>query len=133
MRRVLVGVLVALLALTGCSQVIGTADWDRIEVSSTAVAGGDYTLVVTPDEFTYTVDGKATADKLPDGVWTTLTTGVRALGGREAVKCADGQAIQIRALAGTTLKQSYAANSCDAGDALKQAQALVEQFIATIS
>lgn len=128
----MVGILVVLLALTGCSQAIGTADWDRIEVSYAAGGGGDYTLVVTPAEFTYTVDGKETADKLPDGAWATLTTGVRALGGREAVKCADGQEIRIRALSGTAVKQAYAANSCDAGDALKQAQALVEKVIALI-
>lgn len=131
MRRVVVGVLVLLLALTGCSQVLGTADWDRIEVAYTA--GSDsYTLVVTPSEASYTIDGKESSQKLPEGLWTTVVTGVRALGGREPTKCANGEEIQIVAKAGSAVKQTFAANSCDAGDALKQAKALMEQVIALI-
>jgi hypothetical protein len=136
MKRILVGVVVLLLALSGCSQVLGTADWDRIEASFTADAStgskGDYTLVVTPTEASYTIDGKTSSQKLPEGAWTTLTTGVRALGPREGAACADGQAIQILAKAGGAVKQTYQANSCDAGDAMKQAKALLEQFIALI-
>ena len=132
MRRVAVGVLVLLLALTGCSQVLGIADWDKIVVNYTDEAGGDYALVVTPAEAISTIDGEETSHKLPDGFWNTLVTGVRALGEREAVTCAEGQAIKIQATSGGAVKQTYAANSCDAGDALKSAQKLVEQLLPLI-
>jgi hypothetical protein len=128
--------MVVLLALSGCSQVLGTADWDRIEASfSAGIATGEkggYTLVVTPTEVTYTIDGKESSEKMPDGLWTTLTTGVRALGAREGSTCADGEAVQIVAKAASTVKQSFQANSCDAGDAMKQAKALLDQVIALI-
>lgn len=130
------GVMVVLLALSGCSQVLGTSDWDRIEATFSAGmadnAKAGYTLVVTPTEASYTVDGKKNSQKLPDGAWTTLTTGIRALGAREGTTCADGEAVQIVAKAGSTVKQSFQANSCDAGDVMKQAKALLDQVIALI-
>ncbi|MGV8910173.1 MAG: hypothetical protein ACOH1Y_14425 [Propionicimonas sp.] len=131
MKRVVVGVVVLLLALAGCSQVLGTADWDRVEASYSGDSGA-YTLVVTPTEASYTIGGKESSQKLPDGVWTTLTTGVRALGAREATTCAKGESVQIAAKAGSAVKQSFAANSCDAGDAMKQAKAILDQVIALI-
>lgn len=120
-----------LLALTGCSQVLGTTDWDRIEASYAGDSGA-YTLVVTPTEASYTLDGKTSSQKLPDGVWTTLTTGVRALGARAITPCANGESVEIVAKAGATVKQTFAANSCDAGDAMKQAKALLDQIIQLI-
>ena len=131
MRRIVVTALVLVLALAGCSQVLGTSDWDRIEASYAGTSGA-YTLVVTPTEATYTIDGKKSSQKLPDGVWTTLTTGVRALGPREGTTCAKGESVQIVAKAGTAVKQSFAANSCDAGDAMKQAKAILDQVIQLI-
>ena len=123
--------LVLLLAFAGCSQVLGTADWDRIEAGYVADSGA-YTLVVTPTEASYTIDGKKSSQKLPDGVWTTLTTGVRALGPRDGTTCAKGESVQIVAKAGAVVKQSFAANSCDAGDAMKQAKAILDQVIALV-
>ncbi|MBK9697245.1 MAG: hypothetical protein IPO80_07570 [Propionibacteriaceae bacterium] len=61
MRRVAVGVLVLLLSLTGCSQVLGIADWDKIVVNYTDEAGGDHALVVTPAEAISTIDGEETS------------------------------------------------------------------------
>ena len=131
MRRIVVTALVLVLALAGCSQVLGTSDWDRIEASYSSTSGA-YTLVVTPAEATYTIDGKKSSQKLPDGAWTTLTTGVRALGAREGTTCAKGESVQILAKAGTAVKQSFAANSCDAGDAMKQAKAILDQVVQLI-
>ena len=83
------GFVVLLLALSGCTQVLGTSDWDRIEASFSAGMADNpksgYTLVV-----------------------------------------------QIVAKAGSTVKQSFQANSCDAGDAMKQAKALLDQVISLI-
>lgn len=136
MRRIVVGFVVLLLALSGCTQVLGTSDWDRIEASFSAGIADNpksgYTLVVTPTEASYTIDGKESSQKLPDGAWVTLTTGIRALGAREGTTCADGEAVQIVAKAGSTVKQSFQANSCDAGDAMKQAKALLDQVISLI-
>ena len=138
MRRVVVSVLVLLLALAGCSQALGTADWDKIEVTYTSPEGatdppmGDYTLVVTPTDATYTLNGEKKSDKLPDGAWSALSTGVRALGDRTGVACAGKGSISIKASAAGTAKQSFEANGCDAGDVFKQATDLVAQVIAQI-
>ena len=138
MRRVVVGVLVLLLTLAGCSQVLGTADWDKIEVTYTSPKGstdlpaGDYVLVVTPTEASYTINGESKSGKLPDGAWTALTTGIRALGDRKATACTDKGSITITASAAGTAKQNFAANGCDAGDVFKQATDLVAQIIAQI-
>lgn len=136
MRRVVGCVLVLLLALTGCSQALGTADWDRIEVTFTAggtdLTTGDYHLVATPTKASYTLGGKETTAKLPDGAWTALSTGVRAFGDRKAGACADKGAIRIEASAKGAVKQSFQANGCDAGDVFAQAQALVAQIMAQL-
>ena len=137
MRRVVVGVVVLLLALVGCSQVLGTADWDRIEVAYTAAEDpgqvlSDYTLLVTPAEVTYTLNGDAKTEKLPDGAWSALSTGVRAFGDRKGVECAGKGSITIKASAAGAVKQNFEANGCDAGDAFDQATALVAQVIAQI-
>lgn len=132
MRR-LVAVLAAVLLLSGCAQVLGTGDWTRIEVNfqagSAADQKGNYTLVVTPSEATYTLDGTSSSHELPQGAWDALTTGIRTLGGRESEACPGGQFLTIEASAGDVVKQTYQASSCDAGDALKQAQALLEQVL----
>lgn len=132
MRRLL-AVLAALLLFTGCSQALGTADWDQIKVDfqagSTQDQKGNYTLLVTPTEATYTLDGKSTAHDLPQGAWEALTTGVRALGERSSEPCPGGQFLQLEARAGDAVKLTYQASSCDAGNALAQAQALLEQLI----
>lgn len=138
MRRVVVGVLVLLLALAGCSQVLGTADWDKIEVTYTSPEGatdlpmGDYTLVVTPTDASYTLNGDKKSDKLPDGAWTAVSTGVRALGDRKGTACSGKGSITITASAAGTAKQNFEANGCDAGDVFKQATDLVAQVIAQI-
>ncbi len=138
MKRLVVAVLALLLTLTGCSQVLGTADWDKIEVTYTSPEGatdlpaGDYTLVVTPTDATYTINGEKKSDKLPDGAWTALSTGVRALGDRKGAACSGKGSIAITASAAGAAKQSFEANGCDAGDAFKQATDLVAQIIAQI-
>ena len=136
MRRITAGLLLLLLALAGCAEALGTADWDRVEVRYTADNGtgpkGDYTLVVTPTEASYTIDGKETRQKLPDGAWSALTTGVRAFGDRKGAECADQGEIAIQASAGGAVKQNFEANGCDAGDVFEQAQALVAQIIAQV-
>lgn len=138
MRRVVVGVLVLLLALAGCSQVLGTAEWDKIEVSFTSpedatdLPMGDYTMVVTPTEVTYSLNGQDKTAKLVDGAWSALTTGVRAFGDRKGVACSGKGSISIKASAAGTAKQSFEANGCDAGDVFKQATDLMAQVIAQI-
>jgi hypothetical protein len=137
MRRVVVSVLVLLLSLAGCSQAIGTADWDKIEVTykspvDPGLTMGDYTLVVTPTEAIYTLNGDKKTEKLPDGAWAALTTGVRAFGDRKGVACVDKGSITITASAAGTAKQNFEANGCDAGDVFKQASELVAQVIAQI-
>ena len=137
MRRVVVGVVVLLLALGGCSQMLGTADWDKIEVAYTAAEDpgqvlGDYTLVVTPTEVTYTVNGEAKTEKLLDGAWSALSVGVRGFGDRKGVECSGKGSITIKASAAGTVKQNFEANGCDAGDAFAQATALVAQVMAQI-
>jgi len=138
MKRLVVAVLALLLTLTGCSQVLGTADWDTIQVTYKSPAGatdlpaGDYTLVVTPTDATYTVNGEKKSNKLPDGAWTALTTGVRAFGDRKGTDCSDKGSITITASVAGTVKQNFEANGCDAGDAFKQATDLVAQIIAQI-
>jgi hypothetical protein len=139
MRRVVVGVLVFLLALSGCSQALGTADWDRIDVAYTSPEGatelptGDYTLVVTPTQLSYALNKeKPKTQKLPDGAWAALTTGVRAFGDRKPATCAGKGSIRITASAAGTAKQDFAANGCDAGDAFKQATDLFAQLLAQI-
>ena len=137
MKRLVVAVLALLLTLTGCSQVLGTADWDTIEVTFTSpddpgLTMGDYTLVVTPTEATYTLNGEKKSGTLPDGAWSALTTGVRAFGDRKATACSGKGSITIAASAGGTAKQHFEANGCDAGDAFKQATDLVAQIIAQI-
>ena len=133
----MVGVLVLLLALTGCSQMLGTADWDRIEVTYTppddpGQTAPGYTLVVTPTEATYMLDGEEKTGELPDGAWSALTTGVRAFGDRTGASCTGKGSITIKASAVGTAKQSFEANGCDPGDIFKQAQALVSQVIAQL-
>ncbi len=133
----MVGVLVLLLAFAGCSQMFGTADWDEIEVTFTPAddAGQTmpgYTLVVTPTEATYTLDGDEKTAQLPEGAWSALTTGVRAFGDRKGTACTGKGSITIRASAVGTVKQNFEANGCDAGDVFEQAQALVSQVIAQL-
>ncbi len=138
MKRLVVAVLALLLTLTGCSQVLGTAGWDKIQVTYTSPEGatdlpaGDYTLVVTPTEASYTVNGEKKSNTLPDGAWTALTTGVRALGARTRADCSGKGSITITASAAGTSKQNFEANGCDAGDAFKQATDLAAQIIAQI-
>lgn len=136
-KRFLVLLLaLALSALSGCSQLLGTSDWDRISVTYSAGSApgqtGNYTLVVTPTDVSYELDGKRTTEKLPDGAWDTLVTGVRALGARQGDGCPGGQFIAIQAKAGSGVKQSFQASSCDAGDAFAQAKALIEQVVRLI-
>ena len=138
MKRLVVAVLALLLTLTGCSQVLGTADWDKIQVTyqspegATDLPSGDYTLVVTPTDATYTINGEKTSNTLPDGAWTALSTGVRALGDRAGTACSGKGSITITASAAGTSKQNFEANGCDAGDAFKQATDLMAQIIAQI-
>ena len=132
MRRLLAA-LAALLLLTGCSQVLGTADWNQVRVDfqagSTEGQEGNYTLLVTPTEAVYTLDGKSTSHELPQGAWDALTAGIRTLGERTSEPCPGGQFLSVEARAGDAVKHTYQASSCDAGNALAQAQALLEQLI----
>lgn len=132
MRRLLAA-LAALLLLTGCAQVLGTGDWTQVEVRFQAGSAkdqkGNYTLLVTPTEATYTLDGTSSSHELPQGVWDALTTSIRTLGDRESEACPGGQFLTIEASAGDAVKQTYQASSCDAGDALKQAQGVLDQVL----
>ncbi len=117
--------------------MLGTADWDKIEVTYTSpedpgLTMGDYTLVVTPTEAMYTLNGEKKSGTLPEGAWAALTTGVRALGERKGMACSGKGSIAITASAAGSAKQSFEANGCDAGDAFKQATDLVAQIIAQI-
>ena len=133
MKRVVVALLALLLTLTGCSQMLGTADWDRVEVTFTSPEEmGDYTLVVTPAEATYTLNGEKKSGKLPDGAWAALSTGVRAFGDRKATTCSGKGSITIVASAAGKTRQNFGANGCDAGDAFKRATDLAAQIIAQI-
>ncbi|HQY99743.1 MAG TPA: hypothetical protein PKV13_11605, partial [Propionicimonas sp.] len=128
MKRIAL-VMVALL-LSGCS-LIGSTSWDKVEVDFSAgtTDAGDYQLVVTPKQVTYTADGDTTSQDLPEGAWTALATGLGALGARTSEPCPDGQFLEVRAKAGDQVKQTFQASSCDAGDAFDQVQALLEQVI----
>lgn len=131
--------LLALLALPlivavgGCSTLLGTGDWDEVRVSYTsglaAEQAGDYTLVVTPAKASYTLDGKPTSYDLPEGTWDLLTTGVRTLGAKDGGGCLDGATLIIEASAGGSVKQSFEANSCDADGLLDRAKSLIEQVV----
>lgn len=138
MKRLLLVVLALplLVVASGCSSLLGTADWDQVKVSyfaaSTAEQPGDYTLVVTPKQASYTLDGKASTHELPEGVWELLTTGVRTLGTHEPGSCLDGALLIIEASSSGTVKQTFEASSCDAGDLLDQAQGLIQQVISQL-
>lgn len=128
MKRIL-GLLLA-LALSGCA-LVGGSEWDRVEVAFSGAADGNYTLVVTPTKATYTIEGKKSSHDLPDGAWPALRTGVAALGERTSKPC-DGPSVAIKALAGDAVKQVFQASSCDGGEALAQAQAVLAQIIAQL-
>lgn len=131
MKRLLA--LLLLVLVTGCSPAPGTADWDQIEATfdagSTQGQTGNYTVVVTPTEATYEVDGKPGSRELREGVWALLTTGVRALGDRSSEPCPGGEFISITATSDGVAKQTFQASSCDAGDTLDQAKALIDQVL----
>ena len=118
--------------------MLGTAEWDKVEVTFTGPEGptdqtmGDYTLVVTPTEATYTLNGETKSAKLADGAWGALTTGVRAFGDRKGTACNGKGSITIKASAAGATKQNFEANGCDAGDVFAQASDLVAQVIAQI-
>ena len=134
MNRLIASALVSLaVVLSGCAQVMGTADWDRIEVSYQAGSAenqtGNYSLTVTPTEASYEADGKPASYELPAGVWDVLTGGVRALGGRDGEACPGGEVLVIEASAQGAVKQEFEASSCDADGALSQAKVLIEQVL----
>lgn len=132
MKRALVG-LSALLVLSGCSTLLGTANWDAVTITFDAAGSSqDYSVTLTSSKVSGTVAGQPVAEELPQGSWTAITAGVRGLGGREAEACADGQRITVVALSGTAVQQSFAATSCDAGDVFDQAVALAETALATL-
>lgn len=137
MKRLLaVLVLPLLLVIGGCSSILGTGDWDQIKVTyasgSDAEQPGDYTLVVTPEQASYTLDGKASTRDLPSGSWEVLTTGVRSLGEHTAGDCLDGALLTIEASASGTVKQTFEASSCDSDELLGRAQSLIEQVVSQL-
>lgn len=134
MKRVLILLAAPLLfVLAGCSSLLGTGDWDQVKVTylsgSDETPRGDYTLVVTPKQASYTLNGKESTHELPSGVWEVLTTGVRGLGAHTSDSCLDGASLTIEAAAKGSVKQRFEATSCDAGDLLKQAKGVVEQVV----
>ena len=134
MKRVLVLlVLPILVALGGCSTILGTGDWDQVKVTYLANADGDdYTLVVTPTEASYTLDGKASSYELPSGAWNLLTTGIRTLGDHTGESCPDGSTLTIEASAAGSVKQTFAASSCDTDGVFSTAKALIEQVVSQL-
>ncbi len=133
MKRLVILLLPLALVWSGCAQLLGTADWDRIEATYRAGSAenqtGNYTLVVTPSQISYEVDGKPSSQELPQGTWDLLTTGVRALGARDGQACPGGESVAIEASAGGSVKQAFQASSCDSDDAFAQAKALIEQIV----
>ena len=134
MKRLLLALVVPLALLwSGCAQVMGTADWDRIDVTfqagSTQNQTGNYTLTATPTRAEYVLDGKPSTHDLPQGVWDVLTGGVRTLGDRDSEACPGGEYLVIEASAQGAVKQTFQASSCDAGGVLDQAKALIEQVV----
>ncbi|MCW5951762.1 MAG: hypothetical protein KIT69_05860 [Propionibacteriaceae bacterium] len=134
MKRVIaLLILPVLLVLGGCSTILGTGDWDQVKVSYLSSADGDdYTLLVTPTEASYTLAGEASTHELPSGVWDLLTTGVRSLGDHTSDTCADGSVLTIEASAAGTVKQTFAASSCDADGLFSTAQSLIEQVVSRL-
>lgn len=65
-------------------------------------------------------------------MWTVLTTGLKTLGDRTGDACLDGQTIIIEASAAGEVKQTFEANSCDAGDTFSQARSLIEQVLSRL-
>lgn len=137
MKRLLVLLLLPLLAVAGCSSVLGTGDWDEVRVTFASGVDneqpGNYTLVVTPEQASYTLDGKTTSHELPTGTWQVLTTGVRSLGAHPAEGCLDGALLTIEAMADGTVKQTFEASSCDAEGLLDTAQSLIQQVISRLT
>lgn len=122
-------VLPIVLVVSGCSAFLGTGDWDQIKVSYLAAEGDDYNLVVTPTSASYTLDGNASSHELPSGAWDLLTTGLRTLGDHTSESCPEGSTVTIEASATGTIKQTFAASSCDADGMFDTAQTLVEQLV----
>ena len=133
MKRFLLVLLPLLLLVTGCAQLMGTSDWDSIEVSYTGSAvpdqSGNYSFTITPTEATYTIDGKSQKAELAQGAWQALVTGVRALGERTTQPCPGSQTIRITAKSGSAVSQSFEASSCDAGEVFDQAQQLADMLL----
>lgn len=111
--------------------MLGGSSWDQVKVAFSGADQGNYTLVITPAQATYTIDGKKSSEDLPEGAWTALTTGVAALGARTSKAC-EGQMLEIKALSGGEVKQTFQASSCDGGEALEQAKSLLDQLIAQL-
>ena len=122
--------LLLVLTLSGCS-LLGSSSWDQVKVAFSGADKGDYTLVVTPKQAIYTIDGKATSEDLPEGAWTAVATGVAALRARTSKEC-DGQRLKIQALSGGDVLQTFEATSCDGGEALEQAKGVLDQLIAQL-
>lgn len=125
-------VLPLLLVLAGCSSLLGTGDWDLVKVTyapGSEESAPGYALVVTPEQASYTLDGKESVHELPAGTWDLLTTGVRALGDHASPECLDGAHLTIEASAAGSVKQTFEATTCDAGDLLANAQGLIQQVI----
>ncbi len=133
MKRLVILLLPLVLLWSGCAQLLGTADWDRIEATYLAGSAenqtGNYALVVTPTEVSYELDGKPSSQELPQGTWDLLTTGVRALGPRAGEACPGGESIAIEVSANGSVKQAFQASSCDSDDTFAQAKALIEQLV----
>ncbi|MGC4152383.1 MAG: hypothetical protein QM628_04810 [Propionicimonas sp.] len=134
MKRALALLVLPILLLAGgCSTILGTGDWDQVKVTYLATADGDdYTLVVTPTEASYTLDGKASSHELPSGAWDLLTTGLRTFGDHTSENCPDGSVVTIEASAAGTVKQTFAASSCDTDGLFSTAKTLIEQVVAQL-
>lgn len=135
-NRILLLLLPVAMLLSGCAQLMGTSNWDRIEVTYSAAASdpdGGYTLTLTPAEASYSVGGRRQTTELPQGTWDAAVTAVRALGQREGQPCADAQTIEITAKAAGRVSQTFAATSCEAGEVFNQAKQLVDMILQRIT
>lgn len=134
MKRALVLLVLPILVMvSGCSTLLGTGDWDQVKVDYlTNTEGDDHRLVVTPTEASITLDDQVTSHELPSGTWDLLTTGLRALGDHSSDACPDGSVLTIEASAAGTVKQTFAASSCDTDGVFDTAQTLIEQLIAQL-
>ncbi len=128
MNRTLGLVVAMMLALTGCAQVMPMAEWTQVKVSYTAGSApgqlGNYMVVITPKQATFTGDDGTSTRELPPGAWDSVVTAARALGARDGEPCPGGEAIWVAAGTEKETLQKFTASSCDDGELISKAKSV---------